>query len=308
MTLKRHPLPPEKADELLRRGTYASVATAAVLIVAKLVAWHLTGSLAIMASLVDSLMDGLASLVNLMAVRLSLNPADDEHSFGHGKVEALAGIGQASFIVGSALILILHGLERLSAPIPLESLDVGIGIMVFSIVVTILLLGYQRYVIRKTGSTAIKADALHYLTDLLTNTTTIVALILARMGWPMMDAVLSLFIAVVIIKSAWDIGWEATQLLMDRQLPEEVRELITRIVLQHDGVINMHDLRTRQSGLVPIIQLHVDLRADLTLYKAHSIAKDVEHSILGRFPNADITIHQDPVGRPDEPFSDDKDL
>lgn len=285
----------EKAVMLLRYGTYASVLTALILIGVKTVAWHMTGSLSILASLVDSLMDALASLVNLIAVHLSLKSADEEHSFGHGKAEALAGIGQASFIAGSALILIMHAVERLAVPISLGSLKAGIGIMIFSIIATIFLLLFQRYVIQKTNSTAIRADSLHYMTDLLTNSTAILALFLAQLGWPMMDPFLSLLIAVIIIKSAWHIGWESTQLLMDRQLSPEIREQITATVLNHQDVIDMHNLRTRQSGLIPIIQLHINLDAELTLYKAHSIAKDVEKAILALFPNADITIHQDPV-------------
>jgi ferrous-iron efflux pump FieF len=285
----------EKAVMLLRYGTYASVLTALILIGVKTVAWHMTGSLSILASLVDSLMDALASLINLIAVHLSLKSADEEHSFGHGKAEALAGIGQASFIAGSALILIMHAVERLAVPVSLGSLKTGIGIMIFSIIATIFLLLFQRYVIQKTNSTAIRADSLHYMTDLLTNSTAILALFLAQLGWSMMDPILSLLIAVVIIKSAWHIGWESTQLLMDRQLSPEIREQITATVLNHQDVIDMHNLRTRQSGLIPIIQLHINLDAELTLYKAHSIAKDVEKAILVLFPNADITIHQDPV-------------
>lgn len=286
----------DKNVRLLKRATYASVATALILVGVKFAAWLATGSLSILASLIDSLMDVMASFINLMAIRYSLNPADDDHSFGHGKAEALAGLGQASFITGSALILFMHGIERLKTPVPIQSLGLGIGIMVFSILATLILIAFQRYVIRRTKSTAIRADSLHYATDLLTNVCTIIALLLTRFSWgQIMDPIFSMIIALIIFRSAWQIGSEAVQLLMDQQLPPEQRELIRQIALGHQRVLGMHDLRTRQSGQIAIIQLHLDLNAALPLAQAHSIGKDVETLIREHFPNADVTIHQDPI-------------
>lgn len=288
--------PSHKTGLLLKRATYASVATAVLLVGVKFVAWLATGSLSILASLIDSLMDVMASFINLMAIRYSLNPADDDHSFGHGKAEALAGLGQASFITGSALILFMHGIERLKTPVPIQSLGLGIGIMVFSILATLILIAFQRHVIRQTKSTAIRADSLHYATDLLTNVCTIIALLLTRFSWgQIMDPLFSMIIALIIFRSAWLIGREAVQLLMDQQLPREQRELIQQIVHGHHHVLGMHDLRTRQSGQIAIIQLHLDLNAALPLAQAHTIGKDVEKLIKENFPGADVTIHQDPV-------------
>lgn len=288
--------PSDKNDRLLKRATYASVATALLLVGVKFAAWLATGSLSILASLIDSLMDVIASFINLMAIRYSLNPADDDHSFGHGKAEALAGLGQASFIAGSALILLMHGIERLASPAPIQAVGLGIGTMFFSILATIILIAYQRYVIKKTNSTAIRADSLHYATDLLTNVFAIIALLLTRFSWgQIMDPLFSILIALIIFHSAWKIGSEAVQLLMDQQLPLEQRELIRQIVLGHQKVLGMHDLRTRQSGQIAIIQLHLDLNAALPLSQAHSIAKDVEELIWQNFPGADVTIHQDPL-------------
>ncbi len=285
-----------KTNQLLKLATYASVATALLLVGVKFAAWLATGSLSILASLIDSLMDVMASFINLMAIRYSLNPADDDHSFGHGKAEALAGLGQASFIAGSALILLIHGIERLTTPAPIQALGLGIGIMTFSILATLILIAFQRYVIKKTNSTAIRADSLHYATDLLTNVFTILALLLTRFSWgQIMDPLFSIIIALIIFHSAWKIGSEAVQLLMDHQLPQEQRELIQQIVHSHQHVFGMHDLRTRQSGQIAIIQLHLDLNANLSLAEAHSIAKDVEKLIWESFPGADVTIHQDPM-------------
>jgi ferrous-iron efflux pump FieF len=286
----------DKNVRLLKRATYASVATALLLVGVKFAAWLATGSLSILASLIDSLMDVMASFINLMAIRYSLNPADDDHSFGHGKAEALAGLGQASFITGSALILFMHGIERLKTPVPIQSLGLGVGIMVFSILATLILIAFQKYVVQQTKSTAIKADSLHYATDLLTNVCTIIALLLTRFSWgQIMDPIFSMIIALIIFRSAWQIGSEAIQLLMDQQLPREQRETIQQIVLGHQHVLSMHDLRTRQSGQIAIIQLHLDLNATLPLAQAHNIGKEVEKLIKESFPGADITIHQDPV-------------
>ena len=194
-------LSPERRAQLLRLATGASVTVAGVLIVGKLAAWLATGSVTVLASLVDSLMDAVASLINLIAVRYSLQPADDDHRFGHGKAEALAGLGQATFIAGSALFLLLEAVNRLVNPAPLEAVTAGIGVMAFAVVATLVLLGIQRHVIRLTASTAIKADSLHYATDLATNLTTILALVLASLGWDGADPLFALAIAIYIFYS-----------------------------------------------------------------------------------------------------------
>lgn len=284
----------DRQARLLRRATLASVVTASVLIAAKLVAWLLTGSVSLLASLVDSLMDVAASVINLMAVRYALEPPDAQHRFGHGKSEALAGLAQATFIAGSAVFLVFHAVDRLLHPVPLADLEVGIVVMVFAIVATAVLLAIQRHAIRHTGSTAIRADSLHYLTDLLTNVGIIAALVLAGFGWQGIDPVIAILIAIYIFWSAWGIGREAVHVLMDRELPEAVRERVTALALGHPEVRGVHDLRTRQSGLVKIIQLHLELDAWLPLREAHAMAKQVEREILAAYPEADVTIHQDP--------------
>lgn len=280
---------------LLKRATYASVTVALILLGGKLVAWLMTGSLTVMASLVDSLMDAAASTINLVAVRLSLNPADEEHRFGHGKAEFLAGLAQASFIAGSSFFLVIHAVERLRSPVPVSRVSAGIGIMAAAIVLTLVLLAYQHYVIRKTDSAAIRADALHYATDVLTNGGTILALILAKFGWPGLDPVFAIIIACYIFYSAGKIGYNATQMLMDRELPEPIREQIIRIAKAPHQVQGVHDLRTRQSGQTILIQLHLELDDQIPLLRAHGIARAVEKEILRTWPGADVIIHQDPV-------------
>ena len=281
-------------SRLLRLATNASVATAAILIAAKLVAWAITGSVSVLASLVDSMMDVAASLINLFAVRYSLMPADHEHRFGHGKAESLAGLAQTTFISGSAVFLMLQAFDRLLHPRPLVAVGIGVGVMVFATLATLALLILQRHVIRVTGSTAIKADALHYTTDVLTNASIIIALLLSGYGWPGIDALFALGIAVYILYSAWHIGHEAFQLLMDRELPDEQRQRIRHAALAHSQVRGVHDLRTRRSGHDIFIQMHLVLDDELSLFDAHEIGDEVEASIREIHPEADILIHKDP--------------
>jgi ferrous-iron efflux pump FieF len=285
----------QEISQLLRLATWASVGTAALLIVAKLTALLATGSVSVMASLIDSLMDAGASLVNLLAVRYSLQPPDRKHRFGHGKAESLAGLGQSAFIAGSAVFLSLHGIDRLLHPQPLTQIGAGIAVMIFAMVATGALLTLQHHVIRRTQSTAIRADALHYATDLATNGATLVALALAALGWSGLDPLFALVIAAYILYSAYRIGADAVDLLMDRELAEEERARILQVAGAVAGVLGIHELRTRRSGQVPVIQLHVELEDELPLIEAHRISSAVEDAIRALYPQADVTIHQDPV-------------
>ncbi|MGB5178650.1 MAG: cation diffusion facilitator family transporter [Gammaproteobacteria bacterium] len=280
---------------LLTLATTASVATAGVLIAVKLVAWLLTGSVSVLASLIDSLMDAAASLINFFAVRYSLTPADDEHRFGHGKAESLAGLAQAAFIAGSAVFLVMHAIDRMLHPRPIEAMLVGIAVMIFAIVATLVLLAIQRYVVRRTGSMAIRADSLHYMTDVLTNVSIIAALLFVSFGWESSDSIFAIGIAAYILYSAWQIAHDAFHLLMDRELPEEERQGILQVVQTHAQVCGVHDLRTRQSGATKFVQLHLELDEDLSLKAAHSIGDEVVEAICAAFPTAHVTIHQDPV-------------
>jgi len=281
---------------LMKMATYASVATALLLILVKVVAWFVTDSVSIMATLIDSSLDVLASLVNLIAVRHALQPADKEHRFGHGKAEALAGMGQSMFIAGSAGILLLQSIERMIHPqAEMSGIDIGLGVMVFSMVMTLILITFQKYVIKHTNSTAIKADALHYKTDLWVNASVIVALLLTFYGYSYFDAVFALGIAVFILVSAWEIVKESIDLLMDHELPNEDREKIKAVVLRNPRAEGCHDLRTRRSGNKVFIQLHLELDSTLSLFDAHAIADNVEYELMALFSDSEVIIHEDPV-------------
>lgn len=282
-------------ENLLRYTTYASVLIAALLIIIKLYAWWQTESIGLLASLIDSTMDIAASLLNMIAVGHALRPADSEHRFGHGKAESLAGLGQSAFIAGSALFLISQAFDRFINPEPLTNLQTGMGVIVISLALTIGLTVFQRYTIQKTGSSAIKADELHYKGDIFSNIGILIALFLADLGFFIADPVIGLLIGVYILYCAWGIVWGAIQTLMDHELSEEVQLQIESIARSHKKVIGIHDLRTRQSGLVNFVQMHVDLDKNMSLEEAHGIAEEVEANIQAILPNTDVIIHQDPV-------------
>ncbi|MCZ6720729.1 MAG: cation diffusion facilitator family transporter [Proteobacteria bacterium] len=288
---------PERAAKLMKRATAASVTVATILIAVKLVAWMITDSVSLLSSVIDSAMDVLASLVNFIAVRHAIQPADPEHRFGHGKAEPLAALAQAAFISGTGVFLVVEAAHRLSDPRPIEQGAVGIGVMGFSIVLTAILVVYQRYVIRKTSSTVVHADSLHYTMDVLVNGSVIVAILLAtRLDWGFADPIFAIGIAGYIMYNAWKIGRRALDQLMDRELPNEARERIKKIVLDHPAVVSMHDLRTRRSGVNTFIQLHIEMDGALSLSRAHAVSDKVEAAILEAFPDAEVIIHSDPEG------------
>jgi ferrous-iron efflux pump FieF len=284
-----------KRTRLLKQATYASVFVAVLLIVVKMLAWLVTGSMSILASLVDSLMDSVASIINLLAVRYALMPADHEHRFGHGKAEPLAALTQAAFICGSAIFLILHAIDNLRFANTLQELDFGIAVMVFATVVTGVLVLFQFKVIRLTQSTAIRADALHYSMDLLTNIATIVALVLTYLGWERSDSIFAIGLAIYIFYNAVVIGHDAFQQLMDRELGDDIQQRLESIALAHPEVCGVHDLRSRQSGQLKFVQLHLELDDVLSLLEAHTIADQVEEAICEVFTDTEVIIHLDPA-------------
>ncbi|MEH6403448.1 MAG: cation diffusion facilitator family transporter [Sneathiella sp.] len=283
-------------DRLMRSATYAAVLVALSLIGIKTWAFLETSSVSILSTLVDSLLDLGASIVNLLAVRHALVPADEDHRFGHGKAEALAGLFQSAFIVGSAIFLLLQASERLLNPKAVEATTLGISVMVASILLTLVLVIFQRIVIRKTNSVAISADSLHYAGDLLVNFSVIIALVLsAQLGWIYADALFAIGISAYITYNAWSIIRLSFSDLMDEELPDEEREKILAIALSHPGVWGVHDLRTRRSGQTVFIQMHVDLPPNINLKEAHVISEEVELSVLTLYPEAEAIIHQDPA-------------
>ncbi|MGL6515036.1 cation efflux pump FieF [Aeromonas hydrophila] len=276
-------------------ASMAAVTTATLLITGKLIAWLMTDSSSLLASLTDSFMDVSASIINLLAIRYALSPADDEHRFGHGKAESLAGLIQAAFISGSALLLVMHGISSLLKQAPLERLEAGLWVSGGSIVLTLLLVSFQSLVIRKTNSVAIKADMLHYRSDLLLNGGVLLALVLAGQGWDWADGLFAILIGLFLLWGALHIGYESVQALLDRQLPAEEQARIMALCCDVEGVHGVHDLRTRQSGPTRFVQLHLELDDQLPLVKAHQIADEAELAVRQAFERMDVIIHMDPI-------------
>jgi ferrous-iron efflux pump FieF len=287
----------EAVNRLARLATYASVSVALMLVSIKTAAWFTTESVAVLSSLVDSMLDVLASVVTLLAVRKAQEPADREHRFGHGKAEPLAALAQSAFIAGSAALLLFEAAHRFVQPAPVEKPELGIAVIAFTIVVTLALVSFQHWVVRRSGSIAISADSLHYKGDLFMNVAVIAALILSGvMGWGIADPAFATAIAIYILINAWGIVQEALDMLMDRELPDDDRERIYAIARAHPNTHRAHDLKTRRSGQMTFIQMHLEMDPNIPLYQAHRIADEVEGMILEAYPDAEVIIHQDPEG------------
>lgn len=280
---------------LVKRATYFAVIFALILISIKLFTWWITGSVSLLASLFDSSMDLLASGVNFILIRYSLKPADEDHRFGHGKAESLAALAQSAFIIGSIVFLLLSSIKLLLNPNPVNQPLLGVIISIISVVLTLGLVMFQKHIIKLTNSQAIKADMLHYSSDLLMNCGVIIALLLSWYGVIYADAVFALFIGCYILLSAVKIAWIAIQELLDKALPEADNEKILDIVSSFSEVHGIHDLKTRRSGPTTFIQLHIELDDAMPLVKAHAIADEIEKLISQQFNPAEVIIHQDPL-------------
>mgnify|MGYP001157863772 FL=1 len=284
----------EEYARLVSLAAWTATGVAVLLLIVKVAIWWITGSVSLLASLIDSLLDIAASGVNLVVIRYALQPADEEHTFGHGKAESLAALAQAMFISGSACFLILNGIDRFFRPHELNSPELGVYVSLFAFVVTFGLVTFQRYVVKRTGSQAIAADSLHYQTDLYMNLAIAAALALSYVGIGQADAVFAIGIGLFILFSAYRMVSQATQSLLDRQLPEEELNQIRKIAISVNGVLGVHQLRTRMSGPVRFIQLHLELEDNIALIEAHRISDEVEDQLINVFPSSDVIIHQDP--------------
>ena len=286
---------PEEYERLVNLAGKMAIAAASLLIMVKLIAWIMTDSSSILASLTDSLMDVTTSIINLLAIRIALQPADNKHRFGHGKAESLAGLAQAAFISGSAVFLIINSISALINEKQMVASNIGITVMIFSVLLTFALVYFQTYIVKRTGSMAIKADSLHYRTDIALNSAVLLALILSGFGWYWADGVFALAVSFFILYGAWEIATQSIDALMDKQLSSSDEEQIIKIAYQIENVLGVHDLRTRQSGNTKFIQLHLELDDDQSLYEAHAKADKLEAELKKVFSQVDILIHLDPI-------------
>ena len=284
-----------------------SVTVAAVLVLAKLWALGQTGSLAIAATLADSAMDLMMSLGGLAAIAYAARPPDDDHNFGHSSAEDLAALGQSLFILISAAVIAVAAVLRLlddTVELP-EREAQGMAVVVFSIVVTLGLVLWQRRVAAKTGNMVVKADSLHYLGDLIPNIGALVALwASAALGLGQIDSVVALGAAALLAVGALRIGKGAWDALMDRQADPALIAGISAIASGFPGLHGFHDLKTRRAGSQIFVNMHIELDGALTLDEAHSIGAALRRAIIAEYPRADVLIHKDPVGvsrHPDDP-------
>lgn len=286
-------------QRLMRLATVASMSTALILIVAKFVAWRLTDSVSMLSSLVDTSLDLVSSMVTFIAVRQSLVPADDNHRFGHGKAEGLAGLIQAGFIAASGCALLVAIVERLGDPKQVREEGLGLAVSALAIGLTLCLVTFQKYVVRRSGSLAINADMAHYSTDLVATLVTGVGVFLSGvLDQPLIDSGVAALVALYLLRGAWNVGKESLNVLMDHELPAEDGRKIAEIVRAHPGVRNVHDLKTRSSGLTRFIQLHIEVDRDLSVVLGHAIGLEVQAEIARAFPGAEIIIHVDPSAAP----------
>lgn len=286
--------------QLTTRAALASSAMAVTLIVLKAWAALQTSSMAMLGSLTDSTLDLVASLVVLLAVRIAAAPADHEHRFGHGKAEALASLLQVILITVSAIFIAYRAVQRLLAGAQTSDAELGIGVSIFAMVLTVALISYQRHVVRRTGSVAIGTDRIHYASDLMLNGSVIVALGLEQfVGLKGADAVFGILIALWLLWGAWGASGQALHQLMDREWPDDLRQKFLDACKEYPELKGLHDLRTRSSGTHNFAQFHVWVPADWTVQEAHDRLDAVEEALQERFPGTEILIHVDPEGQTD---------
>ncbi|WP_240759103.1 cation diffusion facilitator family transporter [Lichenicoccus roseus] len=287
---------------LRRFASQASLAVAIVLVAIKLLAWLATGSVALLTSAVDALVDTSASLVTFFGVRYAERPPDRDHRFGHGKGEAVAGFTQATFLAGAALVLAIQSVQRLVFPERLHDLGIGLWVIAFSLAAATGLVAMQSWVIRRTGSTAIAADRAHYLTDVAVNAAVLLALVVTRLtGWTRVDPAFALVISGGMLWSARGIANEALLQLLDRELPGEERQRIRQAVLACKGARSIHDLRTRFAGDRTFVEYHLEVDGDLSVERGHEIGDITEAAVVAILAGTvEVTAHLEPLGIDDE--------
>ena len=287
---------------LTRSAAYASIGVALLLAAMKGWATWRTGSTAMLGSLADTGLDLVASLVTLVGVWVAAQPADEQHRFGHGKAEALAAVMQVMLIALSASAIAFRAVLRLVNGGETTAAAEGIAVSLVAMVATVALLAWQRHVIRRTGSLAIRTDHVHYQSDLLLNLAVVAALVLDQyLGFAKADPLFGIAIAGWLLWGAWRAGAEAIDQIMDKEWPEEKRKRFVALAARHPELTNLHALRTRSSGSRDFVQVHVDLPGTMSVGEAHAITERVEADVRREFPDAEVIVHIDPQGHVDEP-------
>jgi len=291
-----HPSVDAQHARLMRLATTASISVAMLLVAAKFIVWWMSDSLAMLSSLTDSLFDIATSLINFIAVRYALKPADDDHRFGHTGIEDIAGLAQFLFIVGAMLVILLQSVERLYNPEPLSQEWLGIGVCIFSMCFTGILVVYQGYVARVTNSLVVASDRMHYTSDLLFNVGVLLAFgvsMVFHVTWA--DPVFAIVIALTVIYATRHIGMRAFNNLMNREMPDADIKRIHETIAAMPSIRGLHELRTRNLGAKAILQLEIGLDKHLSFEESHRLTHELEDRLHALFPQAEIIIHADPV-------------
>jgi len=285
----------EQHNILLKTAPYYSVATAIIISLVKYYSWFTTDSVALLASLMDSLLDLSTSIINFIALRLSLAPPDHNHRFGHNKIEDLAVFGQSVGFFLSGVFTFYNAIQHFIKPVHLENIGIGIYAMIISSFFTILLVIYQSYVIKETKSPLIEADRLHYISDFFTNIAVILSLYLSAQ-FLYLDALFGIAIACWIVYSSYGLFVRAIKNLIDEELNDDERKRILGIIGKYKEISGVHELKTRYAGSKPFIQFHLEMDGRKSLLEVHMVSDKIIEEIMEAFPGAEVTVHQDPAG------------
>lgn len=282
-------------NKLLVFSTYYSILSVLIIVTLKLIGWLKTDSISILASLVDSLLDLITSVINMVALKYALQPPDNEHRFGHNKAEDLSGFVQAAFFGVSGIFILGNCIRRFLIPQVISHDSLGLSIMIISTIITLFLVIFQMYVLKKNTSNIIEADHLHYKSDLLLNISVVASIVAGGyFNNNLIDPALGLLISLYIIASSWKLLKKSFKNLMDEEFDDHEKQKIIQAINLHNEILSIHDLKTRYAGSKPFIQFHLVMNGEITLSKAHDISEKIEISLLKIFPEAEIIIHQDP--------------
>ncbi len=282
-----------KAHKNILAGIF-SVTLATFLVLLKLYAWVITDSLSLFSSLLDSSFDVAVSIINLLAIRYALKPADDEHPYGHESIEDIVGLLQGAFIIGSACFIFYEALQRFFKPVTVSDNTLGIIIMIISVILSIILVIYQRLIISKTHSKVVEADSVHYLSDILSGLLVIISLTFSqKLGFGYIDSIFAIIISLYISFSAFKIARRSYDNLMNKEISVEDKNRIVEIIKSNNKIFGFHNLKTRYSGSKIFIQFDIELEGSITLKAAHDISDEITHAILWEYPNTEIIIHFD---------------
>ncbi len=287
----------KNTDLLVRSASIASLLVASTLIVLKYYGWVTTTSVSLLGSLADSLIDFLASVFVFVAISYSILPADAKHRFGYGKSEGLAAFVQSLFIGISGIYVCFEAIKRLLNPSQINQPSIAIWIILVSIALTLALVMYQKYVVKKSKSIAIESDQYHYLTDTFINISVLFSI--AITGWTrfvFIDALVGLLISGVVLYTSVTLLKKSFKILLDQEIQSDDRDQIREIALDHPKVLGFHDLRTRDTGRKYIIQFHLELDPNMSLLESHEITDEVTDNVLKLYPESELIIHTDPLG------------